>query len=191
MENIPRTYDRWVLSCMPNAMKVFSKRITADLIKIPMLPVFSTIPDEVVSTFIYGDTEYGKTVYACHLLLKQSFIKYLSKNTDDYKATFVAVPDLFFNIRKGFDEVLSTNWIQDCKDVDFMILDDIGVKKPSEWEKEVLYLILNSRYEDMKITIITSNFSIDKLAELFGDDRITSRIQRMCEIVEKKDWRLK
>jgi DNA replication protein DnaC len=72
--------------------------------------------------------------------------------------------------------------------VDLLILDDLGVDKPSDWVLNVLYNIINYRYENLKKTIITSNFSLDEIAEAFNDNRITRRIERMCIIEEKQAY---
>ena len=65
------------------------------------------------------------------------------------------------------------------------ILDDVGAEKLSEWVQETFYLIINKRYEEMRPTIITSNFNINDLAQRIGD-RTVSRIVEMCDIVELK-----
>jgi DNA replication protein DnaC len=48
-----------------------------------------------------------------------------------------------------------------------------------------LYHLINHRYEYMKKTIITSNYTLEELEQRLNDQRITSRINRMCKIEEK------
>jgi len=69
-----------------------------------------------------------------------------------------------------------------------LVLDDLGTCKLSEWMFEILYSLINYRYEYLKTTIITSNYSIEQLAELWNDDRITSRIVRSGEVFEKEHY---
>ena len=51
------------------------------------------------------------------------------------------------------------------KAVDLLIIDDLGKERCSEWSMSTLYSILNDRYEDMKPTIVTTNYNTDDLVE--------------------------
>lgn len=55
-----------------------------------------------------------------------------------------------------------------------LVIDDFGTEQAKEWIEERFYQIINSRYADNKITIFTSNFSLNSLKY---DDRITNRIK--------------
>lgn len=68
-----------------------------------------------------------------------------------------------------------------------LIIDEVGVQFGSNTEKLVLFEIINSRYEDMKPTILISNEPRDKLAEFVGE-RIIDRMTEGggCELVF--DW---
>ncbi len=73
----------------------------------------------------------------------------------------------------------------------FLVLDDLGAEKMSEWSRTVFYLLLDRRYRDMKQTIITSNLTQGQIATEF-DARVASRISEMgvCLNLGDKDWRL-
>ena len=58
-------------------------------------------------------------------------------------------------------------------------IDDLGAEHRTEWVLEQLYTIINSRYEDERSTIVTSNLERDALAEQLGE-RIVSRLEGMC-----------
>ena len=70
------------------------------------------------------------------------------------------------------DKILS-----EIKNVEVLILDDIGVEKISDWVNEMLFNILDHRMKFKKITIFTSNAKIEDLQH---DDRIKSRLHKMC-----------
>lgn len=55
-----------------------------------------------------------------------------------------------------------------------LIIDDFGTEQARDWIGEKFYQIINGRYIDKKITIFTSNLSLDSLNY---DDRITNRIK--------------
>ena len=72
-----------------------------------------------------------------------------------------------------------------------LALDDIGSEKATDWALQMLYLLIDRRYSQMLKTIITSNLTLDQIADRL-DDRISSRIAGMCKIVsiKGKDRRL-
>ena len=74
--------------------------------------------------------------------------------------------DLLLDIRKTFDssEGVSEGQVLDVyKKVDLLIIDDLGKEQCSDWSMSTLYSILNDRYEDMKPTIVTTNYNRDAL----------------------------
>lgn len=59
----------------------------------------------------------------------------------------------------------------------FLILDDLGTEKPTDYAVMILGEIVNSRYSDNKPTIITSNLGLQEINDRL-DPRIASRITR-------------
>lgn len=97
---------------------------------------------------------------------------------------FSTTIDLLNKIKSTFD---STNkdesskfsqkeLLSSFKQIEVLILDDIGTEKPSSWVEEILFNILNSRMENKKITIFTSNCEIENLKY---SDRLRQRIKDM------------
>jgi DNA replication protein DnaC len=100
-------------------------------------------------------------------------------------------------------------------EVDVLVLDELGAIKPSEWVWDTVSHILNTRYNNQRTTIITTNLSDEPPAGAIGDgpeavnaarranreatlgDRITermrSRLHEMCRKVEMQgeDFRTK
>ncbi|HYK48131.1 MAG: DNA replication protein DnaC [Acidobacteria bacterium] len=85
-------------------------------------------------------------------------------------------------------------------DAEVLILDELGAVRPSEWVWDTVSLILNTRYNDNRTTIITTNFADEPAAsvsrslsparasrdETLGDrigERMRSRLHEMCRIV--------
>jgi DNA replication protein DnaC len=90
---------------------------------------------------------------------------------------------------------------------EFLVLDDLGSSKPSEWVRETVGHILNNRYNENRVTLITTNYrdseepagasatsasrpnSIrggaleESLSERIGR-RIRSRLYEMCRTIE-------
>lgn len=63
-----------------------------------------------------------------------------------------------------------------------IVIDDLGVEKPTEWLTVLLFEIVDGRYQSMRGgLIITANVGLDGLAQRLGDDRISSRLAQMCK----------
>ena len=79
---------------------------------------------------------------------------------------------------------------------DLLVLDDLGAEKTSEWVEETMNLIVNTRYNERRLTIFTSNYEdipddTDPNSLLFRIGfRMRSRLHEMCEFVEHGRRRL-
>lgn len=80
--------------------------------------------------------------------------------------------------------------INNLKNASLLILDDLGAENSTDWAKEKIYEIIDSRYRDKKPIIITTNLSLEQLKEkMAGDDgvyRTYDRIIEICTPVEAK-----
>ncbi|MCG3039006.1 ATP-binding protein [Streptomyces fenghuangensis] len=63
-----------------------------------------------------------------------------------------------------------------------LILDDLGAARSSEWTEEIVYRLINRRYNDMLPTLVTTNLAIAELRKAVGD-RVASRLAEMTERV--------
>jgi DNA replication protein DnaC len=84
--------------------------------------------------------------------------------------------------------------IQGHADLHVLCIDDLGVGKDTEFSLSMLYEIIQGRYMNAAGgLIITSNLSLDHLAQKLGEDRIPSRLAQMCKVFSlegEKDYRL-
>lgn len=95
---------------------------------------------------------------------------------------FITTSNLLNSIKSTFENSSSfvdtyTTLINDFKNIDILIIDDIGSERASEWVDEMFYNIINDRMTSKKVTIFTSNYSIE---ELPVDKRISNRIMKMA-----------
>nr|DAF12915.1 MAG TPA: Replicative helicase [Caudoviricetes sp.] len=148
--------------------------------------------------FFYGAKGTGKTKLAAIIANERA--------RAGSPVLFASVPDLMADIRSSFRDGTTLEAVQAVKNTPFLVLDDLGAEKMTEWVGEQLFCIVNHRYNEMLPTVVTSNYSptriIAHMATVDGkgnviDDmqgqRIMSRIYGMCERVEIKgaDWRMK
>ena len=80
--------------------------------------------------------------------------------------------------------------IRPVMDAELLVLDDLGSEKPSEWVEETMNLIVNTRYNERRPTIFTTNYEdtpdesdLDSLKARVGY-RMHSRLHEMCEFLE-------
>lgn len=59
---------------------------------------------------------------------------------------------------------------------DLLILDEVGIQAGTEFEKNILFDLLNARYERRKPTILISNLEIDEVREFLGE-RVFDRLR--------------
>jgi len=72
---------------------------------------------------------------------------------------------------KSEDEV-----IRRLQDLNLLIIDEIGAQTGSDNERNIIFEIINGRYEQVKPTIIISNYSVKEVADFISErsvDRIT------------------
>ncbi len=127
------------------------------------------------------------------------------------------IPCLFYDYRELLKEIQNSynptvnatemSILQPVFEAEVLVLDELGAVKPTEWVWDTVSLILNTRYNDKRTTIITTNFTDQPPAmagaprnltqresaaralreETLGDrigERMRSRLHEMCRKVE-------
>jgi DNA replication protein DnaC len=114
---------------------------------------------------------------------------------------FYDVRDLLRMIRSTYNPVVRTaemDILRPVMEAEVLVLDDLGAEKPSEWVEETMNLIVNTRYNERRPTIFTTNYEdlpdeaeIDSLRVRVGF-RMYSRLHEMCDFLEFEgvDFRL-
>lgn len=78
-------------------------------------------------------------------------------------------------------------------DADLLIYDDVGSTKYTDWREEVFFELVDTRYNSMKPTIITSNLSEKQFLERYHGrvhSRLFSKENIVIENMEGMDLRL-
>jgi len=76
--------------------------------------------------------------------------------------------------RYSLNELIDRLWA-----VDLLHIDDVGAEQSSPWVLEQLYTIVNTRYEDGKAMLLTTNLDREELEKQIGA-RTVSRLYEMC-----------
>ncbi len=95
--------------------------------------------------------------------------------------------------------------LEPVRNVEILVLDDLGATKPSDWVRDIVGIVLNARYNENRTTLITTNYvdnpasegepsrlpggrmipasREDTLEQRIGS-RMRSRLYEMCRTVE-------
>jgi DNA replication protein DnaC len=117
------------------------------------------------------------------------------------------VPCLFYEfsalmkeIQESYNEFAQsseTKVLAPIYEAEVLVLDELGASKPTDWVRDTMMQIINTRYNDKKLTIFTTNYCDVQAneSEYTLEDRIgvraRSRLYEMCKtvVVEGEDYR--
>ena len=117
------------------------------------------------------------------------------------------VPCLFYEfgallkeIQESYNAIAQTSEMKvlaPVYEVEVLVLDELGASKPTDWVRDTMMRIINSRYNDRKLTLFTTNYMDERPAQTDEtlEDRIgirlRSRLYEMCRTVsiDGEDYR--
>ncbi len=164
-------------------------------------------PLDNTGLLLIGSIGTGKTHLAVGIIKELVVSKGIPCLFYDYR-------ELLKQIQNSYNDSVKATELEVLRPVfeaEVLVLDELGAVKPTEWVWDTVSLILNSRYNDNRTTIITTNYPDDAArdsngssefaraqraarSETLGDrigDRMRSRLHEMCRIVkmEGQDFR--
>ncbi|HEY5288155.1 MAG TPA: ATP-binding protein [Solirubrobacteraceae bacterium] len=122
--------------------------------------------------WIEGDTGTGKTMLAM----------LISKAALDAGRTVAiySLPRLLNLIREAIEHDEGVvGFLDRLATVDLLHVDDVGAENRTDWALEQLYSIVNTRYEEQRSIVVTTNLQPHDLNEQIGS-RTVSRLIEMC-----------
>ncbi len=164
-------------------------------------------PVERAGLLLIGPIGVGKTHLAVGIAKELMLQKGVPCLFYDYR-------ELLKEIQNSYNATVQTTEMQVLRPVfetEVLVLDELGAVKPTEWVWDTVSHILNTRYNDKRTTIITTNYKDlppagsdgttqgpvrSSREETLGDrigERMRSRLHEMCRIVNVQgdDFRMK
>lgn len=139
------------------------------------------------SILLYGPYGVGKTGLAVAAMREAAVTRRLA-------ALFVAAPDLLDKIRASYGganaDGTAEELVQAVKNIELLILDDLGAERPTDWVREKLFSLINHRHDQCLPTIFTSNLSPTDLADHLGE-RTSWRIVEMSTVLHVQGQNLR
>lgn len=141
-----------------------------------------------------GSVGVGKT----HLAV--SILKALTER--GFKCLFYEFGALLKEIQDSYNprtQASELKILMPVLDAEVLVLDELGASKPTDWVRDTMAHIINSRYNDRKLTIFTTNYLDERqndreetLEDRIGV-RLRSRLFEMCRTVSVggEDYRRK
>lgn len=198
--NIPRRYEHCTLENFDIRKDKESGQPNQFLVKakIDAQRFIEEYPLDYGLLFV-GPTGAGKTHLAVAVLREL-----ITQKSID--CLFGGFRDLLKEIQDSYNPVSQTSELrvlQPALDVEVLLLDELAASNPTDWVKETLWYIVNSRYNQKKTTLITTTIQGDKkprgaevktpsgddipnFEKSLGDLGVTmrSRLYEMCKVVE-------
>ncbi len=138
--------------------------------------------------WIHGPNNTGKTFASI------GFLNHYAKLGKT--VAFVSISDLILKTQNSFNvnsfDNAHSNYIDDIRVADIIVIDDLGSERPTPWFKEnVLLPIIDFRFNSTKLTLFTSNSTVEKYynklktrsqnpeVEIDTNNKIVSRIRSL------------
>jgi DNA replication protein DnaC len=196
---IPKRYEPCELSnfdCDGPHSKLASARLLAG-------KFVEEYPVDTAGLLITGDIGVGKTHLAVGIIQELVLNKGIACLFYDYR-------ELLKRIQNSYNATVQMTELEllgPVFDTEVLVLDELGAVKPTDWVWDTVSLILNTRYNDSRTTIITTNFKNEPAPKVGGSssftseytlgerigNRMHSRLQEMCRIIsmDGEDYRQK
>jgi DNA replication protein DnaC len=189
---VPKRYQHCILESFDTVFPKADSSLSEALIRARGFVKGYPVDTDGKGLLITGDIGVGKTHLAVGILLALV-------EERGAQALFCDYRELLKQIQHSYNPQVNSTELDVLKPVfeaEVLVLDELGAQKPTDWVWDTVALILNTRYNDKRTTIITTNYadlppagvglSAPQRAareETLGDrigERMRSRLAEMC-----------
>lgn len=181
--NIPRRYEHCSLDTFREKtpiLKVAKQRVQNFVDLWPNSP-------EGKGLLLMGGCGVGKTHLAVAALIE------IINSGKPGRLVFSNFQDMIQEIQASFDADTATTKAEILRPIleaDLLVLDELGSQKPTQFVQDILYYVINTRYNEERATIFTTNYQ-DRPADAKEETleqrigiRLRSRLAEMAERLE-------
>ena len=139
-------------------------------------PVKKELSKDNNGLIFHGNVGTGKTYLAACIankIIEEYQIRVKMRN----------IPQIINDIEKGGFDIDKNDYYKKLSSVPLLILDDFGIERNTGYVNEIIYQIINTRYESRKPTIISTNIPLNVIMDGNNEidkERIYSRLREMC-----------
>ncbi|HVR37976.1 MAG TPA: ATP-binding protein [Thermoanaerobaculia bacterium] len=146
--------------------------------------------DEGRGLLFMGGCGVGKTHLAVAALVE------IIQSGKPGRLLFSNFQDLILSIQASFDSdqvPTKSQLMNPLLEADLLVLDELGSQKPTQWVSDILYYVINTRYNEERTTIFTTNYADttndakEESLTLRIGQRLRSRLYEMADRVEFAD----
>lgn len=148
-------------------------------------------PDSGDSLLLTGPVGTGKT----HLAAAIS----MALMEREHKVVFGTISTLLSEIRYSYSDQHPDNTeaklFERYTTCDLLVIDDLGKERVSEWTEQLVFDIINTRYENNKALVITTNLGLQNIRKKYRDtgEALVDRLIEVCTGIklDGESWRRK
>ena len=152
-------------------------------------------PNIEIGLLFIGPCGVGKTHLASAIIRALIIQKSVACLFYDFRDLLKEIQDSYNPVSK----ISELKVLAPVYEAEVLVLDELGASKPTDWVRDTMTQIINTRYNDKKVSIFTTNYldepetpHEETLTDRVGV-RLRSRLHEMCKVVTVKgdDFRLK
>jgi len=127
------------------------------------------------SLLLLGTMGTGKTHLACAII--QQVLR--TEGRQGATARYTTASEIIMTVKETFgrQDKTEADVYADLHSMDLLVIDEVGAQHGSDFECQVLFQVINGRYERLLPTILISNLNLADIRRFIGD-RV---IDRMCD----------
>lgn len=128
------------------------------------------------SMMLLGQVGCGKTHLATAML--QQVIRYFG--AQGLKGRYTTAGNIIRSVKETFGnrDRTESQVYADLVEPHLLVIDEVGVQHGTDFERNLLFEVINGRYEQVKPTVVVSNLGMSELRQCLGDravDRLRDR----------------